>query len=216
MNSSKEEKKKRAYEIFKILKAQYPDARPLLHYKNPFELLASTILAAQCTDERVNSITPALFERYPDPKTMAAADLQDIEHIIKPTGFFKNKAKSLKNASQAIMKKFGGSFPENLFDLVNLPGVGRKTANVVVGNCFGQPAVIVDTHVKRVSGRLGLSSSNDPDKIEMELKDIIDEKDQTRFSLVVNFLGRYVCQAKKPLCSECKITRLCPYPDKVS
>jgi endonuclease-3 len=215
MSSSKDEKKKRAYEIFSILKKEYPNAGPLLHYSGPFELLVATILAAQCTDERVNSVTPKLFIRYPDPRAMAAAPLSHLEEIIRSTGFFKNKAQSLKSASQAIMERFGGVFPHMIEDLVSLPGVGRKTANVVVGNCFNQPAIIVDTHMKRVSERLDLSTSKDPDKIEMELRDIIDTTDQTRFSHVVNFHGRYTCQAKKPLCGRCKIERLCPYPDKL-
>ena len=214
MSSSQDKKKKRAYEIFTLLKDEYPKAGPLLHYKNPFELLIATILAAQCTDERVNSITPVLFSKYPDSETMAAAELKDLEEIIRPTGFFKNKAQSLKSASQAIVENFRGRFPDTIEDLVGLPGVGRKTANVVVGNCYGQPAIIVDTHMKRVSGRLGLSTSNDPDKIEMELREIIEEKDQTRFSHVVNFHGREVCQAKKTLCGKCCIERLCPYTAK--
>ncbi|KPJ87669.1 MAG: hypothetical protein AMS17_07940 [Spirochaetes bacterium DG_61] len=214
MSFSQEEKRKRVYEIFFILNDEYPKAGPLLNHKNPFELMVATILAAQCTDERVNSITPELFSKYPGPEEMSAAELSDLERIIKSTGFFKNKAQSLRGASQAIVEKFGGRFPNTLEDLVSLPGVGRKTANVVLGNCYGQPAIIVDTHMKRVSGRLGLSTAKDPDKIEMELNDIIEEKDQTRFSHVVNFHGRYVCQAKKPLCGRCKIERLCLYPTK--
>jgi len=215
MNSSKDEKKKRAYRIFGALKLKYPDAKPLLHYSSPFELLIATILAAQCTDERVNGVTPHLFKKYPDPAHMAAAEPQDIGSIIKPTGFFKNKAKSLKGVSETIEKKFGGKFPETVKDLITLPGVGRKTANVVAGNCFGAPAIMVDTHVRRVSGRLKLSESNNPDKIEAELKDLILEKDQTRFSHVLNFHGRYTCQARRPLCMKCSIENLCPYPEKI-
>jgi endonuclease-3 len=215
MNSSKEEKKRRAYQIFEILKGEYPDARPLLNYKSPFELLIATILAAQCTDERVNAVTPVLFKEYPGPEQMAEADITDIEEIIRPTGFFKNKAKSLKNASRTIVANFNGELPKTVEELITLPGVGRKTANVVVGNCFDTPAIMVDTHVKRVSQRLGFSISKDPDKIEMELKDIIVAEDQTEFSKVVNFLGRYVCLAKKPLCKKCKIENLCTYPEKV-
>jgi endonuclease-3 len=215
MSISKDEKKKRAYEIFSILKKEYPNAGPLLHYSSPFELMVATILAAQCTDERVNSVTPKLFTLYPNPRAMAAAPRSYLEEIIRSTGFFKNKAKSLQGASQAIVEKFGGEFPHMIEDLVRLPGVGRKTANVVVGNCFNQPAIMVDTHMKRVSERLGLSTAKDPDKIEMELREIIDEPDQTSFSHVVNFHGRYTCQAKKPLCGKCKIERICPYPDKL-
>lgn len=215
MNSSKKEKKRRAYQIFEILKEEYPDARPLLDYSTPFELLIATILAAQCTDERVNAVTPGLFKKYPGPQQLSKADITDIEKIIRPTGFFKNKAKSLKGASKTVMTDFNGELPKTVEELITLPGVGRKTANVVVGNCFDTPAIMVDTHVKRVSQRLGLSISKDPDKIEMELKDIISAEDQTVFSKVVNFLGRYVCMAKKPLCEKCKIEHLCTYPDKV-
>lgn len=216
MNSSKEEKQKRAYKIFEILKEEYPDARPLLNYSSPFELLVATILAAQCTDERVNSVTPTLFQRYPDPRSMALVDTQELEQIIRPTGFFKNKAKSLKGASAFIMENFNGTLPESVDELARLPGVGRKTASVVVGNCFGIPAIMVDTHVKRVTQRLELSTARDPDKIEVELKEIVWEKDQTQFSKVVNFHGRYICLARKPLCIRCKIHQFCPYPEKTA
>jgi endonuclease-3 len=215
MSTSGDEKRKRASEILSILKNEYPNAGPLLHYSSPFQLLIATILAAQCTDERVNAVTPELFGRYPDPQALAAAELPEIEKIIRPTGFFKNKARSLKEASAAITGQYGGRFPDTLEELVKLPGVGRKTANVVVANCFGRPAVIVDTHVKRLSARLGLSSAKDPDKIEMELQELVDRPDRTRFSHVVNFHGRYVCQARKPRCGKCVIESLCPYPDKL-
>jgi len=216
MNSLKEEKQKRAYKIFEILREEYPDARPLLNYSSPFELLIATILAAQCTDERVNGITPKLFQRFPDARSMALADTQELEQIIRPTGFFKNKAKSLKGASAYIVENLNGTLPETVDEIAMLPGVGRKTANVVAGNCFGIPAIMVDTHVKRVTQRLGLSTAKDPDTIELQLKEIISEKDQTQFSKVVNFHGRYVCQAKKPLCAGCKISPLCPYPEKTA
>jgi len=214
MNSSKKEKQKRAFEIFEILREEYPDARPLLNYSSPFELLIATILAAQCTDERVNNVTPNLFQRYPDPRSMALADTEELEKIIRPTGFFKNKAKSLKGSSAFIMESFNGTLPASVEELARLPGVGRKTANVVAGNCFGIPAIMVDTHVKRVTQRLELSTAKDPDRIEMELKEIVAEKDRTQFSKVINFHGRYVCQARKPLCPRCKIHHLCPYPEK--
>ncbi len=216
MNSLKEEKQKRAYKIFEILREEYPDARPLLNYSSPFELLIATILAAQCTDERVNKVTPKLFQCYPDPRSMATAGTQELEQIIRPTGFFKNKAKSLKGASAFIVENFNGTLPKSVDELARLPGVGRKTANVVAGNCFGIPTIMVDTHVKRVTQRLELSTAKDPDKIEMELKEIVRQKDQTQFSKVVNFHGRFVCQARKPLCTRCKIYRLCPYPEKTA
>ncbi len=214
MSSSQEEKRKRAYEIYKILKRKYPDARVLLNYNNPFELLVATILAAQCTDERVNKVTPVLFQRFPDSVSMSQAAIEEIEKIIKPTGFFKNKAKSIIGASKTIFERFSGDLPENIEELITLPGVGRKTANVVVGNCFNKPAVIVDTHVRRIAERLTLSESRDPDKIEMELKDIIPEKDQTSFSYVATFHGRYTCKARRPLCAICVVEKLCPYQEK--
>jgi endonuclease-3 len=214
MDTSRTEKKKRAYEIFTILKKLYPDARPLLNHKNPFELLVATILAAQCTDERVNEVTGRLFTKYRDPSSLANAPQAELEVLIRPTGFFKSKAKSLIGASRTMIELFGGKIPESIDDLVRLPGVGRKTANVVAGNCFGIPAIIVDTHLKRLAGRLELSDERDPDKIEMELRGIVDPKDTTRFSHVVNFHGRYVCQARKPLCPKCAISHLCPYPVK--
>jgi endonuclease-3 len=214
MNSLKEEKQKRAFEIFEILREEYPDARPLLNYSSPFELLIATILAAQCTDERVNRVTPTLFQHYPDPRSMATADTEELEKIIRPTGFFKNKAKSLKGSSAFIIENFNGTLPASVEELARLPGVGRKTANVVAGNCFGIPAIMVDTHVKRVTQRLELSTAKDPDRIEMELKEIVSEKNRTQFSKVINFHGRYVCQAKKPLCPGCRIAHLCPYSEK--
>lgn len=214
MSSSQEEKRKRAYEIYKILKRKYPDARVLLNYNNPFELLVATILAAQCTDERVNEVTPGLFQRFPDPVSMSQAAIEEIEKIIKPTGFFKNKAKSIIGASKTIFENFSGNFPKTIEELITLLGVGRKTANVVVGNCFNKPAIIVDTHVRRIAWRLALGESRDPDKIEMELKVIIPEKDQTSFSYVATFHGRYTCKARRPLCAMCVIEKLCPYQEK--
>lgn len=214
MTSSLNEKKKKAYKIFESLKIAYPDSKVLLNYQNAFELLIATILAAQCTDDRVNSVTPALFKQYPDSRSMAHAELGDLERIIKPTGFFKNKAKSLKRVSNVIEKEFSGELPETIEELATLPGVGRKTANVVAGNCFRVPAIIVDTHLKRVSNRLQLSNSKNPDKIEMELRNIILENNRTEFSYAVNFHGRFTCKARRPLCSKCEIVKLCPYPDK--
>jgi endonuclease III len=216
MDTSNAGVKKRAYNIFEILKKDYPDAKPLLRFEGAFELLVATILAAQCTDKRVNDVTPALFEKFPDPARMAIAGRGELESIIRSTGFYKNKAKSLIGASNALMEKFGGEVPGRIEDLVSIPGVGRKTANVVAGACFGVPAIIVDTHLKRVAGRLSIAASQNPDVIEKELRAIIAEKDCTRFSHTINFHGRYVCRAAKPLCPECRVAHLCPYPDKTS
>jgi endonuclease-3 len=216
MNSSKagKKQKERAAEILSLLNKRYPDARVLLNYKTTFELLIAAILAAQCTDERVNQVTPALFARFGDPARMSAASAQEIEELIRTTGFFKAKTKSLLGASRALIDRFGGRVPETIEELVTLPGVGRKTANVVLGNCFNKPAIMVDTHVKRVSLRLGLTDKKDPDKIEFDLREIIPEKDRTLFSRVVTFHGRYTCIARKPKCGECVVERLCPFPEK--
>ena len=204
----------RALKIFKVLKTIYPKPITLLHYSNPFELLIATILAAQCTDDRVNMVTPSLFKQFPDAQSLASASLEKLEEIIRSTGFFRQKAKSIKRAAQALVDQFDGTVPESIDELASLHGVGRKTANVVAGNCFGIPAIMVDTHFKRVSGRLGLSTAKVPDKIEAEIRMIVPEKIQTRFSMVMNYHGRNCCKARKPQCPECAITGLCPYPDK--
>ncbi len=214
MNTSKKENGERALKILSVLEKSYPDARTLLDYGNPFELLIATILAAQCTDERVNIVTKDLFAKYPDASKMANADIGDLEKLVKSTGFFHAKAKSIRNASVYLRDECGGKIPEEIDELVNIPGVGRKTANVIAGNCFAKPAIIVDTHFKRVTGRLGFTGSADPDKIEEELRSIVPEKKQTKFSLVVNFHGRNKCKARKPLCPQCEILDLCPYEEK--
>jgi len=218
MNSSeierKDDKRKRIREIFDILKLEHKDSRVLLDYETPFQLLIATILAAQCTDDRVNSVTPHLFKQYPDPEKMAMADINELEKIVRSTGFYKNKAKSLKKVSEALKREYSGKLPETVAQLATLPGVGRKTANVVAGNCFNVPAIIVDTHVKRVTGRLKLSNNLDPGKIEKDLGALISEKDWTRLSYAFNFHGRYICKARKPLCPSCVVEKLCPFPDK--
>jgi endonuclease-3 len=214
MDFSKRGRAGRTLEILAILREQYTRARPHLEFRNPFELLTATILAAQCTDEMVNKVTPQLFSRYPDAAALAAADPSDLEQIIRSTGFYRNKAKSLLNMAKAIQEEFAGQLPSSVEELVRLPGVGRKTANVVAGNCYGAPAIIVDTHFKRVVGRLGLSDETNPDKIEVSMRDLLPEEQWTRFSMVVNEHGRRVCNARKPLCPTCLIRRLCPFPDK--
>ena len=209
-----EGKRRRASEILALLKKRYPDAHVLLDFKSPFELLIATVLAAQCTDERVNGVTPVLFSLFPDPVSMSKAQAGEIESIIRTTGFFKAKTKSLLGASKTLVESFAGAVPETMEELITLPGVGRKTANVVLGNCFNKPAIIVDTHVKRVSARLGLTDKKDPDKIELELAETVPEQDHTLFSMVVTFHGRYTCVARKPHCGECVVETLCPSPDK--
>jgi len=201
---------RRARKIAGLIAQEYPDARCALDHRGPFELLIATILAAQCTDERVNQVTPALFARFPDAAAMAGADIADIEALVRSTGFFHAKAKSIRGASAALARAFATGFPSRMEDLLTLPGVGRKTANVVLGTCFGVPAIIVDTHVRRVSQRLGLASSDEPDEIERELQALLPDAGWTDFSHRLTFHGRRRCHARKPDCGPCPLARLCP------
>ncbi len=203
----------RAVEIIRKLTAEYPDARCMLDHADPFQLLVATILAAQCTDERVNMVTPALFTRFPTPAAMAAADTSELEELIRSTGFFHNKAKSIKGASEALVARFPGRFPDTMEELVTLPGVGRKTANVILGTCFGTPSIIVDTHVRRVSQRLGLASSDDPDEIETELQGLLPRPVWTTASHSLTFHGRRCCAARKPDHERCPVRALCDSRD---
>jgi endonuclease-3 len=209
-----QDSKKRALEILAILEKEHPEARSLLDYENPFQLLVATILAAQCTDDRVNQVTKVLFARYPDPASMAGASIEELEELVRPTGFYRNKARSVSRASKTLVDRFDSEVPRSIEEMTEIPGVGRKTANVVVGSCFDAPAIMVDTHFKRVVGRLGLSGEKDPEKIEHALRLLIPEEQQTRFSYVINFHGRYRCKSRKPDCPGCSITALCPYPQK--
>lgn len=197
--------------ILGILEKEYPDARLMLNYKNSFELLIATILSAQCTDERVNSVTKTLFKKYPSPKSFADAPLEEIEQEIKPTGFYKNKAKNIKKCSETLVNKFKGKVPDNLDDLTKLPGVGRKTANVLLGNVFKKEAIAVDTHVGRVAFRLGLSSATDADRIEKDLMSLIPKDAWTHATHLLGFLGRYTCYARKPNCESCKLRNYCQF-----
>jgi endonuclease-3 len=206
--------KKRAARILDILTEAYPQAGVHLDFRNAFQLLAATILAAQCTDERVNQVTPALFARFPDPPGLAKADPAELEAMIRSTGFYRNKARSLLGMARALVERFGGEVPRSIEELVSIPGVGRKTANVLLGACFGQPAIVVDTHLKRVSARLGLADALDPDRVETRLRALVPEARQTRFTWVVGEHGRRVCAARKPRCPECPVRALCPFPDK--
>jgi endonuclease-3 len=214
MDFSAQERAERTGRIFRILDREYPEARPHLDFRNAFELLVATILAAQCTDEMVNKVTPELFRNYPDAAALAAAEPAALEQMIRSTGFYRNKAKSLLNMAGSLQRRFAGKLPQSVEELVQLPGVGRKTANVVAGNCYGLPAIIVDTHFKRVIGRLDLSDETNPDKVERSMWDLVPEENRTRFSMVVNEHGRRVCAARKPLCPNCLIADLCPFPDK--
>ncbi len=196
--------------ILRRLRIEFPDAACALSHHSPFELLVATILSAQCTDERVNQVTPALFKSYPDPWSMASASLENLETLIRSTGFFKNKARHLKYCAQQIVEKHGGTVPSSMEALTLLPGVGRKTANVVLGNAFGVPGLPVDTHVTRLSGRLGLSNSSDPVVIEKDLCAIIPEAEWTEASHLLILHGRATCAARKPRCPLCTLHSLCP------
>ena len=193
------------------LEGLYPDATCALHFSSPWELLVATILSAQCTDERVNMVTPDFFKRWPNVGDAAKADVAAIEDVIRSTGFFRNKAKSISGAAKAIVEKHGGELPRNLEELVKLPGVGRKTANVVLGNAFGVPGITVDTHVKRICTMLELTDQKDPDKIERQLMEIIPRQRWTMFSHQVIWHGRRVCIARRPKCAECALLPLCPH-----
>jgi endonuclease-3 len=203
------EKKKKVGKIITLLKKNYPDAKCSLNFKNPLELLIATVLSAQCTDERVNKVTKDLFEKYKTAEDYARARRGILEDDIRSTGFYRNKAKSIINCCKKITQNHGGSIPDTLDELVNLDGIGRKTANVILGNAFGIPGITVDTHVKRVSNRLGLTHNKDPVKIEYDLMALVPQKEWTHFSHLMIFHGRYVCMARKPLCAECVLERLC-------
>ncbi len=200
--------------IRKILRTTYPDVKTQLKHRNPFELLVATMLSAQCTDKQVNTVTKNLFRKLNTPEDFAGASLKTIEKLIRPTGYFHNKAKNIRNCSRAILKRHNGKVPETLDELVMLPGVGRKTANVVLGVAFGIPGIVVDTHVTRISKRLGLTENKDPKKIEFDLMKIIPKQAWNDFCMQLIFFGRAICKARKPNCPICPIYDLCYYPDK--
>jgi endonuclease-3 len=201
----------RAPEILTRLRAAYPDARCALDYRDAYELLAATILSAQCTDVRVNLVTPVLFARYPTPAALARAKAEEVEEIIKPTGFFRNKTRSLIGMAQALVADHGGQVPDAMEQLRLLPGVGRKTANVVLGNAFGiNEGVTVDTHVIRLSRRLGLTRHDDPARIEQDLMSLFPQEQWGLLSHLLIFHGRQVCIARRPRCAECVLSDLCP------
>ncbi len=197
--------------ILEILDKLYPDAKCSLDFTNPLELLVATILSAQCTDERVNQVTRELFKKYRSAEDYAKASQEELEEDIRPTGFYKNKAKSLRKCCKALVEKFEGEVPADLDELVKLPGIGRKTANVVLGAAFNIPGIVVDTHVKRISQRLGLTREKDPVKIEFDLMKIIPKEKWTKFSHQLIYHGRAVCKARKPLCDQCALKEYCEY-----
>lgn len=199
-----------ADEVFKLLRAAYPDARCELDFTSPFQLLVATVLSAQSTDVGVNKVTPVLFARWPTPQALAEADRAELEEVIRPTGFFRNKAAALQRLSRQITDDYDGKVPVSIDDLVKLPGVGRKTANVVRGHAFGLPAITTDTHVLRVSKRLGWTTSAKPEVVETDLQQLFDPSDWTVLSDTLIFHGRRCCHAKKPACGACVVGGLCP------
>lgn len=200
--------------ILSALERAIPEPRVELAHRTPWQLLVATILSAQCTDQRVNEVTPALFQRYPGPRELAGAEPGELEALIRTTGFFRSKARSLIGCGRALVERYGGRVPDTMEELVTLPGVGRKTANVLLGACFGKPAVVVDTHVKRVARRLGLARNEDPDKIEAELQRVLPEDRWTSGSQRLLLHGRYVCLARNPKCGECAVYADCAWPGK--
>lgn len=202
-------KKERVLKAIEILKALYPDALCSLNASNPFELLVAVRLSAQCTDARVNMVTPALFEKYKTLDDYCNADIKDIENLIHSCGFYKSKAESIIGMAQMIRDKFGGSVPDNIDDLITLPGVGRKTANLIVGDVYGKESIVVDTHMIRISNRLGLVNNKDPKKIEFALKKIVPADEGADFCHRIVLFGRDTCSARKPLCGQCKLSEIC-------
>lgn len=200
----------RARKILRTLARLYPDATCALVHETPLQLLVATILSAQCTDARVNLVTPALFARYRDARAFAKADVRELETAIQSTGFFRNKARNIIACCRQIVDEHGGEVPGTMDELVRLPGVGRKTANVLLGNAFDVPGITVDTHVSRLSRRMGLTRHTDPEKIERDLMEVVPEKDWTLFSHRMIFHGRRVCHARKPQCDTCALASVCP------
>jgi endonuclease-3 len=210
LKETKENKQTRAMEVIEILSAQYPDVKCHLNFKSPFQLLISTILAAQCTDERVNNVMGDLYKKYKKPSDILSVDKSVLENELSSINFYRNKTKSVIECSRQLVDEHNGKVPDSMEKLTALAGVGRKTANVVLGNCFGQPAIMTDTHLMRVSKRLEFAASDKPEQIEYELKEIVPKEVQTKYSYLIGEHGRQICKAKKPLCPICPINKLCP------
>lgn len=210
MNQDLKERRKHALAIYRILTRRYPNVRCELDFETPFQLLVATVLSAQCTDKRVNSVTPRLFKEFPNAKKMAVANVRSIESIIKPTGFFRSKARNIKELSIRINQEFHGKVPRHLEELITLPGVGRKTANVVLGHAFDTPGITVDTHFGRLSRRFGWTEEMDPVKVENEVGELIPKKEWTNLSQRMIWHGRRICHSRKPACGACPLIDLCP------
>ena len=210
MRESLADKKVRAKAIYRKLSKNYPNVRCELDYNSPFQLLVATVLSAQCTDKRVNQTTPALFKKYPTAKKMSGADIKDIQRLVKSTGFYRAKAKNIKGLSNQIMDDFSGKVPNKLDDLIQLPGVGRKTANVVLGHAFDTPGITVDTHFGRLSRRFGWTKETDPVKVEMVVQQLIPQAEWTNLSQRMVWHGRRICHSRKPACGACPVAKICP------
>lgn len=210
-------KSDKAVEVLARLRHQFPDAHCELDHESPFQLLIATILSAQCTDVRVNMVTPHLFKRFPTPKKLAHADQEEVEEIIRSTGFYKNKAKNIIGCAQALIENHGGEIPRTIDELAALPGVGRKTANVVLGNCFNiNEGFVVDTHVKRITALLGFTKATDPEKIEQDLMKLVPQDQWCEASHLIIFHGRRTCIARRPQCELCTLADLCPSKGKTA
>lgn len=205
--------RERALKVFRKLRKAYPGAKCSLGHRTPLELLVATILSAQCTDVRVNKVTPALFKRFKKPEDYAAAPSKELQKYIQSCGVYQNKARNIKGACSAMIERHGGEVPGTLDELLGLPGVGRKTANVILGTAFGVPGVVVDTHCGRIARRLGFTKNTDPTKVERDLMKIWAEKDWSLFSLLTVYHGRAACESRSPKCSTCVLQQLCPFPD---
>lgn len=204
-------RRERAQEVYHLLTGTYPDARCALTHRTPFQLLVATILSAQTTDERVNMVTPELFEKYPAPADLAEAPQEEVEEVVRSTGFYRNKAKSIRGAARAVAEEHGGEVPDEMSELLKLPGVARKTANVVLGDAFGKAeGVVVDTHVRRLTQRLGFTAHEDPKKIEKDLMNLLPREQWTLCAHLLIWHGRQICTARKPMCSQCPLDEHCP------
>ncbi len=211
VGETQEQRTKRARAIMSLLRRMYPDARCSLNFSTPHELLVATVLSAQCTDERVNLVTATLFKKYRSPEDFANADLAELEQDVKSTGFYRNKAKLVRDGARMIVERFHGEVPRTMAEVTAIPGAARKTANVVLGNAYGiVDGVVVDTHVGRISRRLELTSNDDPVKVEQDLMRLLPREDWLNFSHSVIYHGRAICQARKPLCAQCDLLDLCP------
>jgi len=198
-------------EVYKLLQKLYPNSLTFLDYKTPFQLMVAVVLSAQTTDAQVNKVTPVLFGKYPDPGSLMVAELTDVERIIRSTGFYKVKTRNITGAAKKLVTDFNSEVPQNMEELLTLPGVGRKSANVIRAHCYNKPAIIVDTHFSRVTKRIGFTDSSNPDVIESDLLLITEEAIQTDFSMIINIHGRRICTSRNPLCEECIIRSICNY-----